>query len=63
MTYEQIAGWQQAPCGTGACVQVKRADNTDTVLLRTSGDVEQCLSMTGDEWELFKAAIVAGEIV
>jgi hypothetical protein len=56
-------GWQQAPCGTGACVQVKREDNTDTVLLRTTGDVEQCLSMTGDEWERFKAAIIAGEIV
>lgn len=53
--------WQQAPCGTGACVQVRREDTT--VLLRTTGDTEQCLSMTVQEWELFKAAVIAETIV
>jgi hypothetical protein len=47
-------------CVSGECVEVRR--NPDgTVSIRNSTDPDRILTVTGAEWEMFRAGVAAGE--
>jgi len=47
-------------CNSGFCVEVRR--NPDgSVSIRNSTDPDRILTVTGAEWEMFRAGVAAGE--